>query len=69
MVGRVQLEAGDAGQVVRDGDRADLTGKYSTVLPAGTLDVSVAGIGESEPANSTVLEYRSLRPVPEPTDA
>src|ERR1700722_111537 len=42
------------------------TGKYSTVLPAGTLDVSEAGIGESEPAKSTVLEYRSLRPVPEP---
>ena len=46
-----------------------ITGKYSTFLPAGTLEVSVAGIGESEPANSTVLEYRSVRPVPEPTEA
>jgi len=26
------------------------TGKYSTVLPAGTLDASLAGMGESEPA-------------------
>ena len=43
------------------------TGKYSTVLPAGTLDCSLAGMGESEPPKSTVFEYRSLRPVPEPT--
>src|ERR1700722_4227187 len=43
------------------------TGKYRTVLPAGTLEASDAGMGESEPAYSTVLEYRSLRPVPEPT--
>src|ERR1700733_1114294 len=29
------------------------TGKYSTVLPAGTSDASLLGIGESEPAKST----------------
>src|ERR1700761_5759662 len=45
------------------------TGKYRTVLPAGTLDASLDGMGESEPAKSTVFEYRSLRPVPEPTGA
>src|SRR6185437_6196802 len=42
------------------------TGKYSTVLPAGTLDLSAAGMGESDPANSTVPAYRALRPAPEP---
>ena len=42
------------------------TGKYSTVLPAGTLDCSLAGIGESEPAKSTVFAYRAVRPAPEP---
>src|SRR5215469_8777153 len=42
------------------------TGKYSTVLPL-KLATSLAGIGESEPANWTTPEARSVRPVPEPT--
>src|SRR6202451_3081049 len=32
------------------------TGKYRIVLPAGTLDASFDGTGESEPASSTVFE-------------
>ena len=44
-------------------------GKYSTVLPAGTLLCSVDGMGESEPAKLTVFAYRLARPVPEPTPA
>src|SRR5579859_925740 len=41
------------------------SGKYSTFLPL-KLAVSSEGIGESEPANWTTPEARSLRPLPEP---
>ncbi len=43
-----------------------ITGKYSTVGLPLKLDASSDGIGESEPANWTVPEARSVRPLPEP---
>src|SRR5256885_4625007 len=42
-----------------------MTGKYRIVLPVKP-DSSLAGMGESEPANWTVPAARSVRPLPEP---